>query len=289
MATCTLRVREISSSTLLPPTMNSQKGQVEIVVFLLVIIGAVVLFFIFSKPGNKETPKSNTSPTISSPASPASSEQEEPTNNSASPSQAADYNPTYRSNGQPSGGLSASTRIVAVSLDTDEKAVCRYSDVSNLGYGAMKVFAHTDSTFHYTDIAGLSEGRGYIYYVKCADAYGNTNTDDLMIYFYVKAPDDLISPVLSNQYPTGTVLPRGTTQTMIGISTNELASCRYDSRQGTSYDSMSKSLADDGTKKYHTAQVTGLIAGSNYNYFVRCKDTAGNVNTGDVMISFSVQ
>jgi len=34
--------------------------------------------------------------------------------------------------------------------------------------------------------------------------------------------------------------------------------------------------------------VTGLKSGTSYTYYVRCKDTAGNANTSDYPISFSV-
>ena len=268
--------------------VNSQKGQIQVVLFLLVIIGAAVLFFTFSKPTEKETPE------VGSPSKPvfqeegviSSPEEEEIP---YSPSPVSDYNVPYRFNSQPSGGLLASTRATFISLETDEKAICRYSDVSGMSYDAMKVFSDTNSTFHSTQVTGFNEGEGYGYYVKCADEYGNANTNDFIVYFFIKKPDDFTPPVRSNQYPTGDVLPAGTTQTIIGISTNEPASCRYDTKQGTSYNSMKKNLTDDGTKKYHTAKITGLSPGNSYNYFVRCKDLKGNVNTGDVMIHFSVR
>ena len=268
--------------------MNKEKGQIQVVLFILVIIAAVVLFFVFSKPTKEETPEagSPSKPVFQEEAVISSPEEGEIP---YSPSPVSDYDAPYRFNGQPSGGLPAATRATFISLETDEKAICRYSDVSGMGYDAMKVFSDTNSTSHSTQVTGLDEGEGYVYYIKCADEYGNANTDDLVVYFFVKEPDDFTPPVRSNQYPTGDVLPAGTTQTTIGISTNEPASCRYDTKQGTSYNSMKKSLTDDGTKKYHTAKITGLSLGNSYNYFVRCKDLNGNVNTGDVMISFSIE
>jgi hypothetical protein len=38
----------------------------------------------------------------------------------------------------------------------------------------------------------------------------------------------------------------------------------------------------------HSTAITGLTNGGSYNYFVRCQDTAGNANTTDFTISFSV-
>lgn len=269
--------------------MNSQKGQIQVVLFILVIIAAVVLFFVFFKPTEKETPEAGSpSKPVFQEESVISSPEEEETQ--FSPNPVSDYDAPYRFNSQPSGDLPVATRATFISLETDEKAICRYSDVSGMSYYSMNhVFSNTNSTFHSTQVTGFNEGKGYIYYIKCVDEYGNVNIDDFYVYFSVKEPDDFTSPVRSNQYPTGDVLPAGTTQTTIGISTNESASCRYDTKQGISYNSMSKSLADDGTKKYHTAKITGLSSGNSYNYFVRCKDLKGNVNTGDVMIYFTIE
>jgi len=38
----------------------------------------------------------------------------------------------------------------------------------------------------------------------------------------------------------------------------------------------------------HSSVVSGLANGQSYTYYVRCQDTAGNANVGDLAISFSV-
>ena len=38
----------------------------------------------------------------------------------------------------------------------------------------------------------------------------------------------------------------------------------------------------------HSTTVTGLQDGATYSYYVRCQDTAGNANSDDYTISFSV-
>ena len=38
----------------------------------------------------------------------------------------------------------------------------------------------------------------------------------------------------------------------------------------------------------HSTPVTGLMNGQTYNYYVRCQDTAGNANTNDFVINFSI-
>lgn len=263
--------------------MQQEKGQVQIILFIIMVVGVAYLFFTYSKPEKQTTPiiPQNTPPAVSSSVSP---------NTTPSPViPVVDNYPPYRSNGQPSGSLSAATREVTISLTTDEKAVCRYDTVSGVGYSAMKIFSSTNSSFHYTPVTGLNEGAGYIYYIKCMDERGNVNIDDFIIYFSVVKPSDLTPPVRSNQYPTGDIFPSFTREVTIGVSTNEPASCRYSWNQGVAYDSMANSLAlADGTGQYHTTKITGLTPGNSYGCYIRCKDASGNVNTGDVMVSFSV-
>jgi hypothetical protein len=50
---------------------------------------------------------------------------------------------------------------------------------------------------------------------------------------------------------------------------------------------MNKNFSRDDNMTFHTAKIKNLGVGQ-YEYFVRCKDLKGNVNTGDVMIYFSV-
>ena len=76
-----------------------------------------------------------------------------------------------------------------------------------------------------------------------------------------------------------------TTEVQLNIQTNESASCRYATEQGVAYGSMKKNFTKQAAN-YHAAKVTGLQNYVYYSFFVRCKDAAGNANTGDVMISF---
>jgi hypothetical protein len=101
----------------------------------------------------------------------------------------------------------------------------------------------------------------------------------------IGAPDTT-APVPSAGVPTGT-LAAGTTSTTLGLTTNENATCRYATTAGVPYASMSQTFATTGSLS-HSTTVTGLVSGSSYSYYVRCQDTAGNPNTNDFVISFSV-
>jgi Concanavalin A-like lectin/glucanases superfamily/Putative esterase len=97
---------------------------------------------------------------------------------------------------------------------------------------------------------------------------------------------DTTPPVRSNGAPSGT-LAAGTTQTILSLTTNEGATCRYATSPGVAYSSMPNSFAATGGTA-HSTTVTGLTNGSSYNFFVRCQDPAVNANTNDFTIAFSV-
>ena len=202
-----------------------------------------------------------------------------------------DIIPPYRFDASPEKDeeLPASTRETTIGLKTDEKAFCRYSTVSGMSYDSMnRLFSNTSALSHSTLVTGLSEGKEYKYYIKCADAERNKNTDDFVISFEVKKPEDLTPPVRRNPYPSGDTLSAGTTETTISICTNEPAYCRYSDEQGVSYNSMRHSFSRNETKTYHTTTVKNLEDGQTYEYFVRCKDLEKNENTGDIMIRFNI-
>ncbi len=93
-------------------------------------------------------------------------------------------------------------------------------------------------------------------------------------------------PVRSNGQPSG-ILASGTTQTTISLSTAANATCRYSLTGGVAYSSMTNTFTTTGGTT-HSRVVTGLANGNNYSYFVRCIDGAGNANTDDFVIAFSV-
>ncbi len=97
---------------------------------------------------------------------------------------------------------------------------------------------------------------------------------------------DTTPPVRSNGQPTGT-LSAGTTQTTMSLNTNEAATCRYSTTSNTQYSSMTNTYQTTGGTS-HSTLITDLQNGTTYNYYNRCQDTAGNANTDDYLITFSV-
>src|SRR5207247_810652 len=99
-------------------------------------------------------------------------------------------------------------------------------------------------------------------------------------------PADTAPAVRSGGQPTG-VLPAGTTQTTLALTTNEAATCRYSPSAGVPYDAMTQTFATTGGMA-HSTPVSGLVDGGSYAFYVRCLDTVANANPDDFAISFTV-
>jgi len=90
------------------------------------------------------------------------------------------------SNGNPTGTIAAGTLETLILLDTDERAICRYSTKTSKDYYSMiDTFDTTDAFSHSTLVTGLRNGNAYAYYVKCLDVRGNRNFNDFKIDFQV--------------------------------------------------------------------------------------------------------
>ena len=94
------------------------------------------------------------------------------------------------------------------------------------------------------------------------------------------------TPVRSGGQPGG-VLPATTSQVTMSLVTDENATCRYATTAGVPYGSMPNAFSTTGGTA-HSTVLTGLTSGSNYSYYVRCQDAAGNADTDDYVIAFAV-
>jgi hypothetical protein len=110
-----------------------------------------------------------------------------------------DPTPPTRFSGKPFGALPAGSNSASLTLETNEFATCRYSAAPGLGYAAMtSSFTNTGAKVHSTQVSGLTNGTHYAYFVRCQDATGNANWDDMPLYFSVGVPGQ--SPTLYAQY-----------------------------------------------------------------------------------------
>ncbi|HCM36818.1 MAG: hypothetical protein A3J30_00550 [Candidatus Wildermuthbacteria bacterium RIFCSPLOWO2_02_FULL_47_9c] len=107
----------------------------------------------------------------------------------------------------------------------------------------------------------------------------------LHITYTTSAPGSDTTP--PNRYdgePLG-LLPSGTTQADVSLTTSKDAICKYDTIPGTSYAVMPNVFANTNATK-HSFTLSNLGNGLSYNFYVRCQDNAGNSNPDDYVISF---
>ncbi|MEK7584068.1 MAG: fibronectin type III domain-containing protein, partial [Patescibacteria group bacterium] len=104
--------------------------------------------------------------------------------------------------------------------------------------------------------------------------------------FATTPPADTTPPVRSGGEPIGP-LSAGTTQTVLSLTTDENATCRYGITANTAYSSLLITFATTGGST-HSSQLNGLQNGTTQAYYVRCQDAADNINTTDYTISFQV-
>lgn len=97
----------------------------------------------------------------------------------------------------------------------------------------------------------------------------------------IGAYNDTTHPTVISKSPNGTLELQEIT---LRATTNENAHCRYDTSD-VSYTSMSSDF--DGELLTHDS-VKGSQSVGNYTYYVRCKDTSGNIMQTSAVISYSL-
>lgn len=96
--------------------------------------------------------------------------------------------PPFRFNGAPSGNIAGNARIVQISFETNELAVCRFAYASNTPFYSMgSEFSTQYSIIHSKNVA-VASSTTYDFFIRCIDDEGNINIDDYVIHFVVLAP-----------------------------------------------------------------------------------------------------
>ncbi|MDR3559388.1 MAG: fibronectin type III domain-containing protein [Candidatus Pacebacteria bacterium] len=143
----------------------------------------------------------------------------------------------------------------------------------------------TSGTTSFSQLTGwssIAEKDTFILYLKDTDLSGNTGTTE--VDNLTKA--DTQAPVRSDGAPSGE-LSSGTSSTTLSLKTDESATCKYGTEISVPYDSMANAFTTTGGTS-HSTNITGLAAGTDYVYYVRCKDGSENANDTDYLISFSI-
>lgn len=129
------------------------------------------------------------------------------------------------------------------------------------------------------------------------------NEGSSRISCYNKNPNDVNSPVIS---PWPEALPQGYTLSLMdygylispkikpftrvsfGIKTDELAQCKISETHTNTFDEMSNYLGDSYFTMEHNITLN-LAGGTDYAYYVRCKDASGNANSREYTIKLSTE
>jgi PGF-pre-PGF domain-containing protein len=120
----------------------------------------------------------------------------------------------------------------------------------------------------------LSENEGiYNLSVVASDYGGNTNTEN--IPFTVS---DGVPPVVNNTSPTPS-----STSALLSVTTDESATCKYDTGDNIAYAAMMYNFTDNSLT--HTATVDLSLLGN--NYYVRCADLAGNPDSASTPVTLT--
>jgi hypothetical protein len=109
--------------------------------------------------------------------------------------------------------------------------------------------------------------------------------------FSIFAPfaNDISAPVITIINPAqNSQLPGGTTQTIINISTNEAAECRYYNASNSTFDFSDGIEFNSTNSTYHSFIMTELSNGQSYSLYYKCNDTIGNINPTSIEHNFSV-
>lgn len=143
----------------------------------------------------------------------------------------------------------------------------------------QSTFTNQQRTINWTN---LGEGT-YYYNVSVSDILGNTNTTRTRTIRL-----DTTAPVLSNPFPPNdTYVTSSSGSTLMSITTNENAVCRYFNASIESVDYGNMTLFSVTNNTLHNTTLTGLANYVNYTYHIKCNDSAGNINT-DYALAFNV-
>jgi hypothetical protein len=99
-------------------------------------------------------------------------------------------------------------------------------------------------------------------------------------------PADATPPVVSPAAPSGQQ-QAGTTSVSMRVTTNENATCRYSTAPNIVYSLMPAAFTTTGATT-HSTMVSGLVDGQTYYRYVKCIDSAGNADTSDATVTWSI-
>jgi len=140
----------------------------------------------------------------------------------------------------------------------------------NLDAGGEPITIYRALAFNVSGIVTTEEGKQWI-------TIENTADNGMQLGTVL----DITAPSITATSPSGYINSGSTT---LSVTTNEGASCKYDTND-VSYASMANSFNGAGTT--HAANLAGLSDGI-YTYYARCNDSSGNIMVTSSIINFTV-
>jgi len=196
-----------------------------------------------------------------------------------------DITPPTVFGGLPTGVQPIGTTSVTLQVSTSEAATCKYGP-SDVAYASLpSTFSTTGGTTHTQTLSGETAGASYTEHVLCQDPSGNISTPSTTVTWSIGQQADLIAPVMTNTSSLNP-FPAGTTAAPFSLSTNEAASCKWDTTD-VAYASMANTMTAAALN--FSATATSLTNGSTHTYYARCQDVAQPVpNTDTVSLVITV-
>jgi hypothetical protein len=159
-----------------------------------------------------------------------------------------------------------------VTWTTNEAADTQVEYGLTTSYGNQTTLDTSMVTSHSAQLSGLSAGTTYHYRIKSRDIAGNLSVSTNHTFTTSTAPDTI--PPLISLIAGGSFTANGATVTWI---TNESADTQVEYGLTTSYGS--QTTLNTSLVISHSAQLSGLTAGTTYHYRVKSRDAAGNLAT----------
>ncbi len=198
-------------------------------------------------------------------------------------------------------------QAITLGLKTDEPAQCKFGSEHSVDFEqktaffgeAVYTYDHQITLTLPSDLTTpealkLTNGGNYNIYIRCKDASGNKNSRDYFIRFSIEPAPDLTAPVIERtSVENGAYAPYNVNSTSFSVYTNEPADCRWNFND-TEFDLMDRKFtcADSGfslSSIYYGLYEckTDLLINSEgvTDYYFKCKDRKGNVNTESYLFS----
>ena len=188
---------------------------------------------------------------------------------------------------------------VLFSLQTDERAECKYSFSSGTSFDEMEEYTAESSyfvmnhTFGFAapsieslqalgiDITGdVKEQLGNLrMHVKCSDVNGNKNVKDYVVDLCVSSGPDKTAPrIVATTPENGAKIKKDASTQDLNIYLNEPATCKYDTISGKNYGNMSNEMTcntdvnDADNLGWQCGTTLNNLVNDENKFFIKCAD-----------------